>query len=109
MTSHFEAYACAIQEEIGTKDLIGRCNKKVGVHTDNRCRMCKNQVEGVFHIISSCSRISLRYYLPLRHDAIAKYVYEQYRMKLAPGCKLNIQQMHLFTLKVILSSGGICQ
>ena len=90
MSSHFEAYACAIQEqEIGTKDLISRRNKKVGVHTDNRCRLCKNQVEDMFHVISSCSRMSSRYYLPLRHDAIAKYVYEQHRMKLVPGCKVE--------------------
>ena len=90
MTSHFEAYACAIQEqEIGTKDLISRRNKKVGLRTDNRCRLCQNQVEDVFHIISSCSRMSSRYYLPLRHDAIAKYVYEQHRNKLAPGCKVE--------------------
>ena len=110
MTSHFEAYGRAIQEkEIGTKDLISLRNKKIGVHTDNRCRLSKNQVEDVFHIISSCSRMSSRYYLPLRHDVIAKYVYEQHRMKLAPGCKLNIQQTTLFTLNVILSTGGICQ
>ena len=45
MTSHFEASACAIQEqEIDTKDLISRRNNKVGVHTNNRCRLCKNQV-----------------------------------------------------------------
>ena len=88
MTSHFEAYACTIQEqEIGTKDLISRHNKKVGLHTDNRCRLCKNQLEDVLHIISGCSRMSLCYYLPLRHDAIAKYVYEQHHKKLAPGCK----------------------
>ena len=30
MSSHFEAYACTIQEqEIGTKDLISRRNKKL--------------------------------------------------------------------------------
>ena len=33
--------------------------------------------------------MSSRYYLPLRHDAIAKYVYEQHRMKLVPGCKVE--------------------
>ena len=89
MTSHFDAYACAIQEqEIGTKDLISRRNKKFGVSSDNRCRLCQNQVEDVFHI-SSCSRMSSSYYLPLRHDAIAKYVYEQHRNKLAPGCKVE--------------------
>ena len=33
--------------------------------------------------------MSSRYYLPLTHDAIAKYVYEQHRIKLAPGCKVE--------------------
>ena len=90
MTSHFEAKACAIQEqEIGTKDFISRRKKKVGLHTNNRCRLCKNLVEDMFHIISSCSRMSSRYYLPLRHDVIAKYVYEQNRMRLAPRCKVD--------------------
>ena len=90
ITSHLEAYTCAIQEqEIGTKDLISRRNKNVGVPSNNCCRLCQNQIEDVFHIISSCSRMSSRYYLPLRHDAIAKYVYEQNRNKLAPGCKVE--------------------
>ena len=79
----------AVQEqEIGRKDLIIRRNKKVGLHTNNCCRLSKNQVEDVIHITSSCSRMSSGYYFPLRHDAIAKYVYE-YRMKLAPGCKVE--------------------
>ena len=69
--------------------MISRRNKKVGVHTDNRSRLCKNQVVDVLHIISSCSRMSSRYYFSLRHDAIAKYVYEQHHMKLAPGCKVE--------------------
>ena len=30
-----------------------------------------------------------RYYLPLRHDAIAKYVYNQHRMKLVPRYKVE--------------------
>ena len=33
--------------------------------------------------------MSSRYYLPLRHDAIAKYVYEQHLMKLVPRCKVE--------------------
>ena len=89
MTSHFEAYACTIQEqEIGTKALTSRHNKKVGLHTDNCCRLCKNKLEDVLHI-SSCRRMSLYYYLPLRHDAIGKCVYEQHHKKLAPGCKVE--------------------
>ena len=90
MTSQFEAYAWALQEqEIGTKDLISQHNKKVGVHADNCCRLCKNQVEDMFHIISSCSRMSSGYYLPLRHDVISKYVYEQDCMKVVPRCKIE--------------------
>ena len=30
-----------------------------------------------------------RYYLPLRHDTITKYVYEQHRMKLVHGCNVE--------------------
>ena len=32
--------------------------------------------------------MSSRYYLPLRHDVIAKYVYEKFRKKSNPDCKL---------------------
>ena len=33
--------------------------------------------------------MSSRYFFPLRHDTITKYVYEQQRNKLAPGCKVE--------------------
>ena len=68
---------------------LSRRNKKIGVHTDNRRRPWKNQVEDMFHLISSCSRMSSHYYLSLRHGAIAKYVYEQHCMKLVSGCKVE--------------------
>ena len=29
------------------------------------------------------------YYLPVRHDALLKYVYEQHHMKVLPGCKVE--------------------
>ena len=82
-------YVSQLQEIHQLKSKQWTCNKKVGVHTNNCCRLCKNQVEDVFHIISSCSRMSSRYYLPLRHDAIAKYIYEQQHLKLVPGCKVE--------------------
>ena len=68
--------------------MISQLNKKVGVHSDNCCRLCKNQVEDMFDIIRSCSRMSSHYYFPSRHDAIA-YVYEQHCMKLAHACKIE--------------------
>ena len=86
MTSHFEAIQ---EQEIGTEDLISQRDKKGGTHTDNCCRLCKNQVQDMFRIISSCSGMSSHCYLPLRHDAIAKCVYKQHCLKLAPGCKVE--------------------
>ena len=53
--------------------------------------------------------MSSRYYLRLRHDAIAKYVHEQHRIKLAPRCKVDYPADEFFTVKVILSNGGIRQ
>ena len=91
-SSHFEAYACAIQEgEIGTKDLIYRRSRKnnVPVKHDNKCRLCKSQVEDIAHVISSCPKMSSRYYLPMRHDIIAKYVYEKVRRDHNKECNIK--------------------
>ena len=41
---------------------------------DTRCRLRKSANEDIIHIIASCPMMSVRYYLPLRHD-IAKIVY----------------------------------
>ena len=32
------------------------------------------RIEDVNHLISSCPKMSTRYYIPLRHDALAKYI-----------------------------------
>ena len=80
MTSHFEAYTCAITEqEIGTKDSIYR-REKLHQQTsgaDDKCRLCKKEEQDLTHFLISCSKISSRYYLPLP----AKYVYEKSRKK----------------------------
>ena len=76
ISSHFEAYTCAIHEqEIGTKDLIYRRELKNNQQptNDNKCRLFKVHVGDVTHIISSCNKMSSRYYLPIRHEIIAKY------------------------------------
>ena len=78
LTSTFAAYACAIQEqEISTKYLINKRQRDSGaLPTGNcRCRLCKSSIEDVTHIISSCPMMSSRYYLPMRHDAVAKAVF----------------------------------
>ena len=42
---------------------------------NTRYRLCKSANEDIIHIIASCRMPSVRYYLPLRHDVIAKIVY----------------------------------
>ena len=80
ITSNFEGYAFAIhKQEINTKDLQYRHDIKSGKtpSQNNKCRIYNNCVEGITHAISSCSKMSPRYYLPLRSDIIAKTVYNE--------------------------------
>ena len=42
--------------------------------------------------------MSSRYYLPLRHDAKAEYIYEQHSMKLVPGYKVEYPRDKLYSL-----------
>ena len=73
MTSHFEGYLGAIQDqEIATKYLKRKRQIDSGQQPtmNNKCHLCKSSVEDVNHVISSCPKMSARYYLPLRHDAL---------------------------------------
>ena len=76
---------------MGTKDLLYRRELKNDHQPSNgnKCSLCKIHEEGVTHIISSCSKISLRYYLPVRHDVIAKYLSKTTRKKKDPKCKVE--------------------
>ena len=66
LTSHFEGYIAAIQEqEIPTKYLINKRARDAGKKPscDNKCRLCKTNVEDVIHIISCCPFMSARYHI----------------------------------------------
>ena len=100
ISSYFEAYACAIQEgEIGTKDLIYRRDRKnnVPIKHDHKCRLCKSQVEDIAHVISSCPKMSSRYYLPMRHDIVAKYLYEKIRHQHNKECNVKYDAVEFIT------------
>ena len=78
MSSEFEAYAFAVKDEdISTKYIKAKRQKgnTSNTITDTKCRHCKSANEDIIHIIGSCPLMSVRYYLPLRHDIIAKIVY----------------------------------
>ena len=95
ITSQFEGYLGAIQDqEIPTKFLVHKRQIDSGQSptTNNKCRLCKINIEDVNHIISSCPKMSTRYYLPLRHDALAKYILKAIITKNHPNeryCDLN--------------------
>ena len=80
ITSHFKGYVFAIYEqESNLKDLQYRCDIKSGKTPshNNKFRLCNYCIEGITHVINSCSKMSSRYSLPLKHDVIAKTVYDE--------------------------------
>ena len=80
LTFHFEGYIAAIQDqEIPTKYLLNKRAREAGKKPpcDNKCCLCKTNVEDVIHIIGSCPFTSARYYLPMRHDMVAKTLYKE--------------------------------
>ena len=75
MPSHIEGYICAIQEqEIRTRLLI---NKRENAESNPKCRFCKSIDESIFHILNSCSNLSVSMYLPVRHNEVAKVIYHE--------------------------------
>jgi hypothetical protein len=78
MTSHFEGFIHAVQEqEINTKVLMVKRQLSTGVSciSDNRCRLCKLKPEDISHITAGCEKMSSTYYIPLRHDVVAKVIW----------------------------------
>ena len=45
--------------------------------TTQRCRFCKTADESIFHILNSCSHLSVSMYLPVRHNEVAKAFYNE--------------------------------
>ena len=79
MSSHIEGFICAIQEqEIRTRLLI---KKRENPESNPRCRFCKAAEESIFHILNSCSYLSISMYLPVRHNEVAKIIYNELMKK----------------------------
>ena len=97
-TSHFERYAFAIHEqEINTKDLQYRCDIKSGKTPSQNitCKLYNYCAEDITHVIVTCSKMSSRYYLPLRHGVIVKIVYNEILWKENPDKKKSITRLSL--------------
>ena len=66
----------------------------------------KARWEDIAHVISSCPKMSSRYYLQLRHDLVGKYVYEQMRKKDNQEAKITYDSDNSFFRKVNSNTGG---
>ena len=74
--SHTEGFICAVQEqEIRTRALIAKREQCDNPTYDKKCRYCHNHTEDIFHLLSSRSHLSASLYLPVRHNEIAKVLY----------------------------------
>ena len=103
MTSQYEGYLASIHDqEIPTKYLINKRQKEAGKETtcNTKCRLCKHSTEDVNHIISSCPEMSVRYYLPVRHNIVAKTVLKALILKIDPTDEFKHQQDPEYVYKV---------
>ena len=103
MTSHFEGYLAAIRDqEIPTKFLKHKRQIDAGITPEgnNKCRLCKSNVEDVNHIISSCNQMSAKYYLPLRHGVIASNVLKMIIKKNHPERRVKLLNESEYVIKI---------
>ena len=109
MKSHFEGYYSDIHDqELPTKHLKNKSGRDDGKQPtcSNKCRLCKTNKEDVGHKISECPNMFSRYYLPLRHDAVAKYLFQAHIAKINPGTTFKAKRGYKFVYKVNYKNTG---
>ena len=73
--SHVEGYLFAIQEEeINTNNLKNKRDKKHNINP--KCQLCHAEKETIQHIIAACPKLRASMYLPVRHNKVAKIIYD---------------------------------
>ena len=93
VTSECENYLSAIQDqELPTKYLrYKRVRDKGNIpNHNNKCRLCMSSVEDIGHILAGCPQMSSRFYLPLRHDEVAKTFLYSHIKKYNPNKKITL-------------------
>ena len=93
VTSECENYLSTIQDqELPTKYLRYKRMLDKGNIPDhsNKCRLCMSSVEDIGHILAGCPQISSRFYLPLRHDEVAKKFLCSHIKKYSPDKKIAL-------------------
>ena len=74
--SYVEGFIFARQEqEINTRALKAKREKADDPEFNNKCRFCNTKTEDIFHLLCSCDYLAASMYLPMRHDEVARVVY----------------------------------
>ena len=74
-SSHVEGYLFAIQEEgINTNNLNSKRDKKHNMNP--KCELFHAEKEAIQHITAACTKLSASMYLPVRHNKVAKIIYD---------------------------------
>ena len=90
--SQLQNYNPKIQDqELPTKYLKNKRARDSGKTPDckNKCRLCNINIENINHVIAGCPHMSTRYYLPLRHDEVAKAVLNSHLKKFYPSKEIK--------------------
>ena len=80
LTAHVEGYIAAVQEqELNTKETQKRREKDIQKKQamNVKCRVCGEKSESVYHLVGSCSTLAPSLYLKVRHNQIAKILYQE--------------------------------
>ena len=111
--AHFEGQYLAIHnQELLTKYLKNKCDHDDGKQStcNNKCRLCKINIEDGVHIINGCLNMSSRYYLRLCHNAVAKYLFQAHIKKNNPGAMFkDTESMNLCTKSMNVNTGRTYQ
>ena len=80
LTAHVEGFITAAQEqEMNMKETQKRRGKDPQKKRtkDTRCRICNEHAESVYHVICSCPVLAPTLYLDVRHNQVAKILYQE--------------------------------
>ena len=68
-------------------------------NSNNKCRLCTENVEDISHIVAEYSQMSARYYLPLRHDEVSKSVLNSHLKIFRPDKQITLSSDPEFIYK----------
>ena len=65
------------EQEINTRALKAKREKRADAQLSSKCRFCGKKREDIFHLLCCCDNLSASLYLPMRHDEVAKTIYNE--------------------------------